>query len=294
MIKSMTGFGRSEHNDGKRNVIVEIKSVNHRYNDIIIKMPRRYTFAEESLRGIIKAVARRGKVELSILVEAITESDMDIKLNTPVASQYYDNLSQLKQEFSLSGNIDLSLLASMPDVMKTVPDPESEEEIVQGMMICVKEAIKKFDEMRTIEGMKLAEDILMRGELIDGMRGQLLELAPRVSEEYGIRLHQRIKELLDNSIEMPEDRIAIEVAMFADKSNITEELVRLASHLSQLKTIIHESRQPDGKKLDFLAQEMNREVNTIGSKANNINITNLVIEMKSEIEKIREQIQNVE
>ena len=294
MIKSMTGYGRNEYNDGRRNIVTEIKSVNHRYNDIVIKMPRRYAFAEEKLRGIIKSIARRGKVDVSILIEDISESDVDIKLNTIAAAQYYENLKELKKVFALSEEINLSMLASMPDVMKIVPDIENEEEIIQSLTVSVSGAIEKFDEMRVIEGRKLAEDILMRGQLIEKMRIQISQLSTNVVMEYKIKIQERIKELLEPAVGMPEDRIALEAAMFADKSNITEELVRLSSHLSQLKKIIESSTQPDGKKLDFLAQEMNREVNTIGSKANDINIINYVLEMKSEIEKIREQIQNVE
>jgi len=294
MIKSMTGYGRNEYNDGRRNIVTEIKSVNHRYNDIVIKMPRRYAFAEEKLRGIIKSIARRGKVDVSILIEDISESDVDIKLNTIAAAQYYENLKELKRVFALSEEVNLSMLASMPDVMKIVPDIENEEEIIQSLTVSVSGAIEKFDEMRVIEGRKLAEDILMRGQLIEKMRIQISQLSTNVVMEYKIKIQERIKELLEPAVGMPEDRIALEAAMFADKSNITEELVRLSSHLSQLKKIIESSTQPDGKKLDFLAQEMNREVNTIGSKANDINIINYVLEMKSEIEKIREQIQNVE
>lgn len=294
MIKSMTGFGRSEYSDGKRNIVVEIKAVNHRYGDITIKMPRRYSFAEERLKAIVKDVARRGKVDVSISVENLTEDDMGIKLNTFVAAQYYNNLNELKNKFSLVGDISLSLLASFPDVMKAIPDIEDEEVIFNTLAVPVIEATERFDEMRSSEGKKLAEDILMRGRLIRSMSGQVAELAPKVALNYKAKLQERIGDLLGSTIEIPEDRIALEAAVFADKTNITEELVRLSSHILQLEKIIAESRQPDGKKLDFLVQEMNREVNTIGSKANDINITNLVLEMKSEIEKIREQIQNVE
>ncbi len=294
MIKSMTGFGRSEHSDGKRNILVEIKAVNHRYGDITIKMPRRYSFAEERLKAIVKDIARRGKVDVSISVENLTEDDIGIKLNTFVAAQYYNNLNELKKQFSLAGDISLSLLASLPDVMKAIPDIEDEEVIFNSLAIPVREAAARFDEMRSSEGKKLAEDILMRGRLIRSMSEQVAELAPKVALNYKAKLQERIGDLLGSAIEIPEDRIALEAAMFADKASITEELVRLSSHILQLEKIIAESRQPDGKKLDFLVQEMNREVNTIGSKANDINITNLVLEMKSEIEKIREQIQNVE
>lgn len=294
MIKSMTGFGRSEYSDGKRSIVAEVKSVNHRYWDITVKMPRRYSFAEESLKAIVKDVARRGKIDLSVSVENLTEDDINVKLNTMVARQYYDNLEALKKEFGLTGEVDLALLAGLPDVMRAIPDVEDEEAICKALAIPVTEAARKLDEMRTVEGAKLAEDIIMRGEMIRSLAGQIKERAPRVAEAYTEKLRSRIVDLIGNSVPVPEERILTEAAVFADKSNITEELVRLDSHVLQLKDIITKSTQPDGKKLDFLVQEMNREANTIGSKANDMEITNLMLEIKSEIEKIREQVQNIE
>lgn len=294
MIKSMTGFGRSEYNDGKRNIIVEVKAVNHRYSDITIKMPRRYTFAEDRLKGIVKEVARRGKVEISIIVETVTEDDTNIKLNTTVAKQYADNLLELKNALHLSGEITLQFLATLPDVMKAVPDLEDEEEIYTSLSIPVLAAAKKLDEMRVVEGRQLAEDIIMRGELIRGLLEQIKDRAPAMAAAYMEKLRDRIKELVSGYVEIPEDRLLMEAAIFADKSSITEELVRLDSHILQLGSIISDGKQPDGKKLDFLVQEMNREANTIGSKANDIGITSMMLEIKSEIEKIREQVQNIE
>lgn len=294
MIKSMTGFGRSEISDGKRNVIVEMKAVNHRYSDISIKMPRRYSFAEERLKGLVKGVARRGKIDVSIIVENITEDDTTIKLNTMVAQQYYNNLKELAGSFGLPDEISLQYLASLPDVMKAVPDLEDEEAIFQSLAAPVKAAAEKLNEMRVVEGTKLAEDIIMRGHLIHDMVKKVEKRSPLVTKAYTERLRERIRELVGSTVAVPEDRILVEAAIFADKCSVTEELVRLDSHISQLESIITKSNQPDGKKLDFLVQEMNREANTIGSKANDIEITNLVLEMKSEIEKIREQVQNIE
>ncbi len=294
MIKSMTGFGRSEYSDGKRNIVVEVRAVNHRYSDITVKMPRRYSFAEEKLKAIVKNYARRGKVDVSVMVENLTEDDTNIRLNTMVAGQYYNNLKELKQNFSLTGDITLPFLASLPDVLKAVPDVEDEEAIYESLAVPVQEAATRLDEMRITEGKKLAEDIIMRGNLIRSMSDQISVHAPQVALAYKAKLQERITDLLDGAVEIPEERIALEAALYADKSNITEELVRLNSHVSQLEQIISKSNQPDGKKLDFLVQEMNRETNTIGSKANDIAITNFVLEMKSEIEKIREQVQNIE
>lgn len=294
MIKSMTGFGRSEISDGKRNVVVEIKAVNHRYSDITVKMPRRYSFAEERLKSLVKAVARRGKIDVAILVENITEDDTTIKLNTMVAEQYYKNLKELAHKFHLPGDVSLQFLASLPDVMKAVPDLEDEEAIYQSLAGPVAEAAEKLNEMRMAEGKKLAEDIIMRGGLIQEMVQKIEVRSPLVTAAYMEKLRDRIKDLIGNGATVPEDRILLEAAVFADKCSVTEELVRLSSHVSQLGSIITKSNQPDGKKLDFLVQEMNREANTIGSKANDIEITNLVLDLKSEIEKIREQVQNIE
>jgi len=294
MIKSMTGFGRGEYTDGKRRIVAEIKSVNHRYSDISVKMPRRYSFAEERVKNAVKSTAKRGKVDVSIMVEYITEDDINIKLNEMVARQYYDNLINLKNKFELTGDISLELLSSLPDVLKAIPDVENEEEVAGALEASVKFAAENLDAMRRIEGGKLAEDILMRGDIIKALLSKIEALAPEVSAVYYEKLRERIKELTGNIIELPEERIAVEAAIFADKSSIAEELVRLGSHIQQLTNIITKSNQPDGKKLDFLVQEMNREANTIGSKANNIDITNMMLEIKSETEKIREQVQNIE
>ncbi|QIB69022.1 YicC family protein [Aminipila butyrica] len=294
MIKSMTGFGRSEYSDGKRNIIVEIRSVNHRYCDINVKMPRRYSFAEDKVKNTVKDIARRGKIEVAMVVENITEDDTTVKLNHLVARQYYDNLNALKEEFQLEGDISLQFLATLPDVMKAVPDVEDEEAICKSMLIAAEEAARKLDEMRTTEGSKLAEDLIMRGGLIRDLAAKINQRAPKVAGAYTEKLKERIKELVGSHVTVPEDRILLEAAIFADKSSITEELVRLDSHTLQLADIITNSRQPDGKKLDFLVQEMNREANTIGSKANDMEITSLMLEIKSEIEKIREQVQNIE
>lgn len=294
MIKSMTGFGRSEYTDGKRSIIVEIKSVNHRYSDITVKMPRRYSFAEDRLKGVVKDIARRGKIDVSIMVENITEDDTNIRLNHMVAKQYYDNLRELQNEFEVGGDITLQFLATLPDVMKAIPDVEDEEAIYKSLEIPVRGAAKKLDEMRTLEGAKLAEDIIQRGEYIRIRVKEIEVRSPEVTRSYADKLKERIKELIGTNATIPEDRILVEAAIFADKCSITEELVRLDSHIIQLNSIISKSNQPDGKKLDFLVQEMNREANTIGSKANDIEITNKVLEIKSEIEKIREQVQNIE
>ena len=294
MIKSMTGFGRGEHSDGKRSITVEIKSVNHRYGDINVKMPRRYSFTEEAIKSTVKKYISRGKVDVSISVENLTEDDVTIRLNTMVAKQYLDNLNELRNQFDVYGDVSLQFLATLPDVMKAVPDVEDEEEIKKAILVPVQMAAENLDSMRKVEGEKLAEDLLMRGELIRDYVSKIEERSPKVTVAYTEKLRERIKELIGSNVTIPEDRILLEAAIFADKSSITEELVRLNSHMIQLRNIIEKSNQPTGKKLDFLVQEMNREANTIGSKANDIEITSLMLEIKAEIEKIREQVQNIE
>ena len=294
MIKSMTGFGRAEYTDGKRNITVEIKSVNHRYSDISVKMPRRYSFAEDRVKSVVKSRLKRGKVDVSIMVENITENDINIKLNEPIARQYFDNLKTLQDNFDLSGEITLRLLATMPDVMKAIPDVDDEEEIAKAILVPVEEAAVNLEKMRAVEGEKLAEDLLGRGETIKGILDKIAERAPGVVVDYTAKLRERITELLAGNATIPEERILTEAAIFADKCAIDEEITRLNSHLIQLKKIVDSPNDAEGKKLDFLVQEMNREANTIGSKANDITITNYMLEIKSEIEKIREQVQNVE
>ena len=290
----MTGFGRGEYTDGKRNIVVEIKSVNHRYSDISIKMPRRYSFAEDKIKNAVKGKIRRGKVDVSIMVENITDSDVNIKLNTMVARQYYQNLQELRQEFQVDGEITLQYLAGLPDVMKAIPDVEDEEEITKAILTATTEATENLEKMRAIEGNKLGEDLIEKSNNVKNLLDKISERAPQVAIEYTKKLRDRISDLLEGSVEIPEERILVEAAIFADKCAIDEEITRLNSHLVQLRNIVTNSTQPDGKKLDFLVQEMNREANTIGSKANDISITEYMLDIKSEIEKIREQVQNIE
>lgn len=294
MVKSMTGFGRGEYNDGKRNVTAEIRTVNHRYADITVKMPKRYSFAEEAVKNIVKQTIRRGKAEVSIIFETLTEADLTVRLNEPVAEQYLKNLQQMKETYGLAGEVDLGLLSSMPDVLKAIPDVEDEDEIKAVIEEAVRRAAAANDDMRKVEGERLAQDLLQRGELIREYVGKIETRAPLVAQEYVQKLNDRIAELLDGAAEIPQERILTEAAIFADKANITEELVRLDSHMKQLREILTGSEGPVGKKLDFLVQEMNREANTIGSKANDLEITSWMLETKSEIEKIREQVQNIE
>lgn len=294
MIKSMTGFGRGEYTDQKRSITVEIRTVNHRYADISVKMPRRYSFAEEKIKNVVKETIKRGKTDVSVIFESLSEGDVNVRLNEDLAQRYLENLKEMKSDLDLSGEIDVSLLAGMPDVIRAIPDVEDEDEVTEAICKAVEEAAKGNDAMRIAEGEKLAADLTMRGELVRKITSDIEQRAPGVVEEYVAKMQERIAELIGDAAEIPEERILTEAAIFADKSNITEELVRLDSHMKQLGQILGSKGGPVGKKLDFLVQEMNREANTIGSKANDIEITSKVLEIKSEIEKIREQVQNIE
>lgn len=296
MVKSMTGYGRGIYSDEQRSITVEIKAVNHRYCDISVKMPRRYSFAEEKIKAAAKEVLMRGKIEIGVSIDNFGKSETDVNLNLDAAKRYYDALTELGQSFNLSGDgqISLSLLAGMTDVLTTVPAAEDEEEFVRELMTALGEALTGISEMRAVEGEKLAADILKRAAIMENTKNAIAERAPKIEVEYKERLHTRINELLDGSVEISEERLALEAAVFADKSNITEELVRLGSHIDQLRSFINSEEEAVGKKIDFLVQEMNREANTIGSKANDMEITSRMLELKAEIEKIREQVQNIE
>ena len=294
MIKSMTGFGRGEYTNEKRSISCEIKSVNHRFCEISVKLPRRYQFAEEKIKSMVKAAAPRGKIDVGITVEDLGMNSTQIRLNIEAAKAYYESLKELKNSIpELAGEIDLRLISQMPEVLKNVPAEEDENEIQNAILTAVDRAIGKYDEMKITEGAKLVEDIVQRGAYILQTVEAIEEYAPSVAQSYTQKMKERIEELIGSGAAVSEDRILLEAAVFADRSNITEEIVRLKSHCAQLQNICSGS-EAAGKKLDFLVQEMNRESNTIGSKANDINITDKVLILKAEIEKIREQVQNLE
>ena len=294
MVKSMTGFGRGEFNDGKRNIVVEIKSVNHRYCDIQVRMPRRYSFAEDAIKNTIKKYVNRGKFDVSMSVEYIAESDIRVDLNRPLVQQYIDNMNILRDEYGVNGDITLELISGMPEVLKQVSDVENEDEIRANIIKATEAAAANLVRMREAEGEKLAKDLVERADIIKDMVNDISVKAAALPGIYKEKLKARINDLLDGVAEISEERLAQEVALFADKADITEEITRLRSHMDQMKSIIGESTGADGKKLDFLVQEMNREANTIGSKANDLGITEIMLKIKSEVEKIREQVQNIE
>ena len=297
MIRSMTGFGRGEYSDEISKVTVEIRSVNHRYLDIYVKMPRRYSFAEETIKSAIKERLHRGKVEVSVSVDNVGKSDSDVRLDKELAARYYSVLSELKDSFDFGedSRVSLSLLSKMPDVIVTTPAAEDEEAMVKRLLGATSKALDDFCSMREAEGEKLAADLSARADIIQGIRDHIEKRAPEIEKEYAAKFKARVEDILGGVYEVPEDRIALEAAIFADKANITEELVRLNSHISQLRIFLSsDGKEAIGKKIDFLIQEMNREANTIGSKSNDREITSSMLELKAEIEKVREQVQNIE
>ena len=297
MIRSMTGFGRGEYSDEISKVTVEIRSVNHRYLDIYVKMPRRYSFAEETIKAAIKERLHRGKVEVSVSVDNIGKSDSDIRLDKELAARYYNVLSELRDSFDFGeeSRVSLSLLSKMPDVIVTTPAAEDEEAMAKRLLGATANALDDFCSMREAEGEKLAADLSARADTIQEIRDRIEKRAPEIEKEYAAKFKARVEEILGGVYEVPAERIALEAAIFADKANITEELVRLGSHISQLRKFLQsDGREAIGKKIDFLIQEMNREANTIGSKSNDGEITSSMLELKAEIEKVREQVQNIE
>ena len=293
MIRSMTGYGRCEISDSKRKVTVEIRSVNNRYCDINVHMPRKYSFAEDAIKKAVKQTVKRGKVDVNLSIEALEGADIEVQLNVAVADLYRGKLVELAEHCGIDRGISLEYLASLPDVMKLVPAVEDEEEITRTLFSAVSGACEAHDEMRLAEGRHLSEDLLMRGRLINEYVDAVEKHSPEVVKEYYARIRDQMKELLQD-VSVNEERLLQEAAFFADKINVTEETVRLKSHIRQMEQFLINSNEPVGKKLDFLVQEMNREANTIGSKANHIEITRNALNIESEVEKIREQVQNIE
>ena len=293
MLRSMTGYGRGETVSALRRVTVELKAVNHRYNDMNIKLPRTMLYLEDRLRKRVAGAINRGKTDVFVTVETFPGAEVQIQLNERLADAYYAQLQALSLRFGLEeGQAVLPLLARYPDVIVAQPAETDEDELAREVMAALEEALERFLEMRTREGENLGADIRKKAENIGRLVAQIEERAPLVAAEYRERLNTRLEELL-SGVEVDPARLATEVTLFADRCCIDEELTRLHSHLEQLDGILA-GGGPVGRKLDFLVQEMNREANTIASKANDIAVTRGAIELKSEIEKIREQIQNLE
>lgn len=292
MIKSMTGFGRCEVQKDSRKFTVELKSVNHRYLDVNIRMPKKLNFFETAIRTLLKSYANRGKVDIFITYEDLSQTQVSVKYNAALAAEYMKYLKQMEEEFGLENDVRVSTLSRYPEVFTMEEQSEDEEELWNGLKEALEGAFTQFVETRKTEGENLKKDIISKLDLLSEQIGFIEERSPQIVVEYRAKLEDKMKELLaDTQIE--ESRIASEVILFADKICTDEEVVRLKSHISHMRNTLEE-KDEIGRKLDFIAQEMNREANTILSKANDIEVSDRAISLKTEIEKIREQIQNIE
>lgn len=292
MIKSMTGYGKSEQTIDSLNVTVEIKSVNHRYFEFSARVPREYGFLEEKLKKYCNSLITRGKVECYVSVEDLEEREMEVNVNETLAAGYVKALKELSERFGLKDDISAVTLSRYPDVITLHKASEDEERIWNAVKTVAETAVSKFIEMRETEGSKLRGDILSRADYIIECVEFIEGRSPETVREYNEKLKQRMKELLGDAA-VDEQRLLNEAAIYADKIAVDEENVRLRSHISQLREFMNSS-EAIGRKLDFLVQEINREANTIGSKAQDVDIAKKVIAIKAEVEKIREQVQNIE
>lgn len=294
MVSSMTGYGRAKQSRNGRNITVEVRSVNNRYLDCTIKMPRAFIFAEDAVKALVQKSVSRGKVDLFITVESAGAEETVVTVNESLAKSYISALEQL-QKLSGGGaglNYYVTDLARLPDVLTLTKAEEDLETISADLCAVAEEALAAHAAMRRTEGQKLAEDVLERGETISALLTRVEERAPGIVEDYRSRLTAKLQEVL-NGVQIEESRILTEAAIYADKVAVDEETVRLRSHLSQLRQML-EQGGAIGRKLDFLIQEFNREANTIGSKCSDMETARLVVDIKAEIEKIREQVQNIE
>ena len=292
MIKSMTGFGRAQETVDGMTVTVELKSVNHRYFEFTAKVPRTYGFLEEKLKSFLNARVSRGKMECYVSIENLEESDMEVVVNPSLAKGYVDALRTLSETFGLKEDYSAISIAKFPDVLTLRKAPADEEKIWNAVQKVTELAVERFVTMRETEGEKLRADILSKADTILEHVAFVESRSPQTVREYHEKLRQRMEELLENT-QVDEQRLLTEAAIFADKVAVDEETVRLRSHISQLREFLNVD-EPIGRKLDFLVQEMNRESNTIGSKAQDVEIAKRVIAIKAEVEKIREQVQNIE
>ena len=291
MIKSMTGYGKATLSVENREYQIEIKSVNHRYLDMNIKMPKTISYLEEEVKKTIMTYVKRGKIDVLITFENNSTEGRKIQINKEIASIYIKELKKLAEEENILANIEVTEISKYPDVL-SIQNEQNEEKIKQELIEVTNQATQKLVEMRSIEGSKMAQDLLQRVEEVQQNVTKISEQSTGLIQDYVVKLESRIKEILPNH-EIDQNRLAQEVVIFADKCSVQEEITRLNSHIQQFKNLL-QAEENMGKKLDFLIQEMNRETNTIGSKANCLEITNKVIDIKTQLENIREQIQNIE
>ncbi len=292
MIKSMTGFGRCEVQKDATKFTVELKGVNHRYLDVNIRMPKKLNFFETAIRTLLKSYATRGKVDIFITYEDSSQNQVAVKYNEALAAEYLKYLNRMAEEFGLENDVRVSTLSRYPEIFTMEEQAEDEEELWNGLKEALEGAFAQFVETRTTEGENLKKDILEKLGILEELVGYIEERSPQIVREYREKLEEKTKELLADA-QIEDSRIAAEVILFADKICTDEEVVRLKSHISHMRNTLEE-KEGIGRKLDFIAQEMNREANTILSKANDIEVSDCAISLKTEIEKIREQIQNIE
>ncbi len=292
MVKSMTGYGRARQTLHGRDITVEVRSVNNRYLDCTVKVPRTYIFAEDSVKSRVQKAVSRGKVDVFITIDATAADETVVAVNEPLARGYYEALTKIRDMFSLEGELTAAVLAKFPDVLTVTKAEEDLESVAGDICDVLDEALEAYNAMRAVEGVKLCEDIAGRVTTIETVVGKVEERSPQTVAAYREKLTARMQEVLQSTT-IDESRILTEAAIFADKIAVDEETVRLRSHIAQLRAML-KSDQPVGRKLDFLIQEVNRECNTIGSKCNDLTIAQDVVNMKAEVEKIREQVQNIE
>ena len=292
MLKSMTGFGRYELSEGERKITVEMKAVNHRYLDVTLKMPKKLNFFESAIRTLLKEYVQRGKIDVFITYEDLSSKGAALTYNRAIAAQYMDYFRQMAEEFDLENNVKVTDLARCPEVLTLEDQQEDEEEIWQMLEQAVRGACEKFVETRVREGEALKTDLLVKLDEMLGLVAVIEERSPQIVKEYRTKLENKVLELLADT-QMDEGRIATEVTIFADKICVDEEIVRLKSHIEAMKNAL-KAGGSIGRKLDFIAQEMNREANTTLSKANDLALADCAIDLKTGIEKVREQIQNLE
>ena len=292
MVKSMTGYGRAEDTLNGCTITVELRSVNNRYLDCNVRMPRLYLFAEETIKSRVQNTISRGKVDVFVTLDSTGGEQVQVSVNQPLADGYYAALTQLAERYGLSKDISVSLLSRFPDVLLAEKAEEDVEQRAQDICSVLDRALADFDQMRTREGARLETDVLSRAARIEELVGKVEERSPQTVAEYRAKLEARMNEVLSNT-QLDPARILTEAAIFADKVAVDEETVRLRSHIGQLRHML-EQGGATGRKLDFLIQEFNREANTIGSKCSDIEIARYVVDIKAEIEKIREQVQNIE
>ena len=292
MIKSMTGYGRYEHLDENRKIVIDIRSVNHRYADVSVKVPRSYGYLEDKIREAVSAEISRGKVEVFVYIETYTHEDKVVTIDHVLAENYYRVLTELKETYGLRNEVGISDLSRFSDIFVTRSQEEDKDKVWELVSRCLSHAVTDFVACRLREGARLKENLVERANAIQALIKEVEVRTPQIVEEYAARLKERMTELLGN-FAVDESRLLTEVGVMADRVCIDEELVRLKSHFVELEKILALS-EPVGRKLDFLVQEINRETNTIGSKANDFDIAKTVVDIKSEIEKLREQIQNIE